>query len=104
MFLAKGPPNFMLRLSRFPAIPDLTLLDRRKPKPFPWSHVNTTSGEKIYISGVASTYRMHRVNQALRHQQDMAQDVVVSPYIYRASKTRSSPAKKESLTLPHKLM
>jgi hypothetical protein len=65
MFLAKGPPNFMQRLSCFPAIPDLTLLDRRKPKPFPWPHVNTTSGEKIYISGVASTYRMHRVTQAL---------------------------------------
>jgi hypothetical protein len=56
MFLAKGPPNFMQRLSRFPAIPDLTLLDRRKPKPFPWPHANTTFRKQIYISGVASTY------------------------------------------------
>jgi hypothetical protein len=65
MFLAKGPPNFMQRLPRFPAIPDLTLLDRRKPKPFPWPHANTTFRKQIYISGVASTYRMHRVTQAL---------------------------------------
>jgi hypothetical protein len=65
MFLAKGPPNFMQRLSRFPAIPDLMLLDRRKPKPFPWPHANTTFRKQIYISGVASTYRMHRVTQAV---------------------------------------
>jgi hypothetical protein len=60
MFLAKGLPNFMQRLSRSPAIPDLTLLNRRKPKPFPWPHANTTFPKQIYISGVASTYRMHR--------------------------------------------
>jgi hypothetical protein len=66
MFLAKGPPNFMQRLSRFPAIPDLTLLDRRKPKSFPWPHANTTFPKNRFTSdGVASTYRMRRVNQEL---------------------------------------
>src|ERR1700689_4045671 len=60
MFLAKGPPDIMQRLSGFPTSPDVTLLDCGKTKPFPWPHVNTTSGEQIYISGVASTYRIHR--------------------------------------------
>jgi hypothetical protein len=66
MFLTKGPPNFMQRLSRFPAIPDLTLLDRRKSKTFPWPHANTTFRKQIYISGVASTYRMHRSSEPIK--------------------------------------
>src|SRR5215472_231157 len=49
MWLIKGATNLMQRLSRFPAVPDVTLLDRRKPKPFPWPHVNTTSQEQTYI-------------------------------------------------------
>src|SRR5262249_38733913 len=31
------------------AAPNVTLLDCRKPKPFPWPHVNTTSQEQTYI-------------------------------------------------------
>jgi hypothetical protein len=37
------------RLSRLPSAPDLTLLDRRKPKPHPWPHANTTFTEQIYL-------------------------------------------------------
>jgi hypothetical protein len=39
----------MQRLSRPPATPNVTLLDRRKPKPHPSSHANTTFTEQIYI-------------------------------------------------------
>ena len=35
---ADGAPNLMQRLSRLPPAPDVTLLDRRKPKPFSWPH------------------------------------------------------------------
>ncbi len=49
MWLVKGAPNLMQRLSRLPATPNVTLLDRRKPKPFPWPHTNTTFTEQIYI-------------------------------------------------------
>jgi hypothetical protein len=49
IWLIKSAPNLMQRLSRFPAAPDVTLLDRRKPKPFPSPHVNTTSQEQTYI-------------------------------------------------------
>src|ERR1700684_1741840 len=37
---ATGPPS---------ATPNVTLLDRRKPKPYPWSHANTTFTTQIYI-------------------------------------------------------
>src|SRR5262250_1796716 len=49
MRLVKGAPNLMQRLSRLPAAPNVTLLDRRKPKPHPWPHDNTTFIELIYI-------------------------------------------------------
>src|SRR5208337_5172672 len=49
MRLAIGTPDLMQRLSRLPAAPNVTLLDRRKPKPHPWSHANTTFAEQIYI-------------------------------------------------------
>src|ERR1700691_1212355 len=39
----------MQRLARLPATPNLTLLDRGKPKPYPWSHANTTFTQQIYI-------------------------------------------------------
>src|ERR1700691_2261360 len=39
----------MQRLPRLPAAPNLTLLDRGKPKPYPWSHANTTFTQQIYI-------------------------------------------------------
>src|SRR6202041_1634071 len=47
--LVKSPPNLMQRLSRLPAAPNVTLLDRRKPRPHPSSHANTTFTEQIYI-------------------------------------------------------
>jgi len=49
MGLVKSTPNLMLRLSRLPAAPNITFLDRRKPKPHPWPHANTTFTEQIYI-------------------------------------------------------
>src|SRR5271156_3696267 len=48
VWLVKSAPNLMQRLSRLPALPNVTLLDRRKPKPHPWSHTNTTF-KQIYI-------------------------------------------------------
>src|SRR6202453_912926 len=39
----------MQRLPRLPAAPNVTLLDRGKPKPYPWSHANTTFTTQIYI-------------------------------------------------------
>jgi hypothetical protein len=42
MWLIKGPPNLMQRLSRLPSPPDVALLNRRQPKSFPWLHINTT--------------------------------------------------------------
>src|SRR6202041_149841 len=47
--LVKSAPNLMQRLSCLPAAPNVTLLDRRKPKPHPSSHANTTFTEQIYI-------------------------------------------------------
>ena len=49
MGLVKSAPNLMQRFSRLPAAPDVALLDRRKPKPYPWSHANTTFTTQIYI-------------------------------------------------------
>src|ERR1700722_8257763 len=49
VWLVKSAPNLMQRLSRLPAAPNVTLLDRRKPKPHPSSHANTTFTEQIYI-------------------------------------------------------
>lgn len=49
MRLAKGTPDLMQNLSCIPSAPNVTLLDRRKPKPHPWSHANTTFTEQIYI-------------------------------------------------------
>jgi len=43
------PNDESLRVSRPPAAPNVTLLDRRKPKPHPSSHANTTFTEQIYI-------------------------------------------------------
>jgi hypothetical protein len=65
MWLVKGAPNLMQRLSRLPSTPDVTLLDCRKPKPFPWPHTTPPLETRLTPDGVASTYRMHRVNQAL---------------------------------------
>src|SRR5580704_2088677 len=39
MGLVKGATNLMQRLSRLPSPPDVALLDRRKPKSFPWPHI-----------------------------------------------------------------
>src|SRR5580658_2391978 len=47
--LVQSAPNLMQRLSRLPAAPNVTLLDRRKPKPHLSSHANTTFTEQIYI-------------------------------------------------------
>src|ERR1700704_3546805 len=41
--------NLMQRLAGLPATPDITLLDLRKPKPHPRSHINTTFRELTYI-------------------------------------------------------
>src|ERR1700721_76429 len=45
----RSAPNLLQRLSCLPAAPNVTLLDRRKPKPHPSSHANTTFTEQIYI-------------------------------------------------------
>src|SRR5713101_799326 len=60
MWLVKGAPNLMQRLSRLPSAPDVTLLDCRKPKPFPWPHTTPPLETRLTSDGVASTYRMHR--------------------------------------------
>jgi hypothetical protein len=49
MWLVKGAPNLMQRLSRLPPVPNVTLLDRRKPKSLSWPHVNTTFTQQTYI-------------------------------------------------------
>src|ERR1700726_1024857 len=36
MWLVKGAPKLMPPRSLLPSAPDVTLLDRRKPKPFSW--------------------------------------------------------------------
>src|SRR5712664_1919190 len=59
MWLVKGAPNLMQRLSRLPSAPHLTLLDCRKPKPFPWPHITPPLESRLTSDGVASTYRMH---------------------------------------------
>src|SRR5450755_3927051 len=49
MWLVKGAPNLMQRLSRLPPAPNVTLLDRRKPKSLSWPHANTTFTQQTYI-------------------------------------------------------
>jgi hypothetical protein len=39
-YLVKGASNLMQRLSRLPPAPNVTLLDRRKPKSLSWPHAN----------------------------------------------------------------
>jgi hypothetical protein len=56
MWLVKGAPNLMQRLSGFPSAPDVALLDRRKPKPFPWPHTTPPLESRLILDGVASTY------------------------------------------------
>src|SRR5713101_6363688 len=63
MWLVKGAPNLMQRLSRLPSTPDVTLLDCRKPKPFPWPHTTPPLETRLTSDGVASTYRMHPGNR-----------------------------------------
>jgi len=75
MWLVKGAPNLMQRLPGLPTTPEVTLLDRRKPKPFPWPHTTPPLETRLTSDGVASTYRMHRVNQAL---DDMAMNSTVA--------------------------
>src|SRR5579864_7782478 len=59
MFLAESAPDLMQRLSRLPSAPDVTLLGRRKPKPFSWLHTTPPLESRLTSDGVASTYRMH---------------------------------------------
>src|SRR5712692_9166055 len=49
MWLVKGAPNLMQRLPRLPPVPNVTLLDRRKPKSLSWPHANTTFTQQTYI-------------------------------------------------------
>src|SRR5262249_34032901 len=49
MRLVKRTPNLVQRLPRLPTTPNVTLLDRRKPKSHPWPHDNTTFTAQIYI-------------------------------------------------------
>src|SRR4029077_15159786 len=49
MWLVKGAPNLMQRLSRLPAAPNVTLLNRRKPKSLSWPHANATFTQPTYI-------------------------------------------------------
>src|SRR5258708_3668101 len=49
MWLVKGAPNLMQRLSGLPSAPDVALLDRRKPKTFPWPHTTPPLESKTYI-------------------------------------------------------
>src|SRR5882724_6003415 len=49
MWLVKGAPNLMQRLTRLPPAPNVTLLDRRKPKSLSWPHANTTFTLQTYI-------------------------------------------------------
>jgi hypothetical protein len=49
MWLVKGAPNLMQRLSRLPPAPNVTPLDCRKPKSLSWSHANTTFTPQTYI-------------------------------------------------------
>src|SRR5882724_6255083 len=49
MWLAIGAPDLMQRLSRLPPVPNVTLLDRRKPKSLSWPHANTTFTQQTYI-------------------------------------------------------
>src|SRR5208337_570289 len=46
--LAVDAPDFMQRLPGLPSTPNVTLINRRKPKPS-WSHSNTTFPTQIYI-------------------------------------------------------
>jgi hypothetical protein len=49
MWLVKGAPNLMRRLYGLPSPPDVALLHRRQPKPFPWLHINTTFRKQTHI-------------------------------------------------------
>src|SRR5262249_20760093 len=49
MRLPVSAPDLMQRLSCLPSTPNVTLLDRRKPKTHPCSHDNTTFTQQIYI-------------------------------------------------------
>src|ERR1700686_4380462 len=49
MWLVKGAPNLMQRLSRLPPVPNVALLDRRKSKSLSWPHANTTFTQQTYI-------------------------------------------------------
>src|SRR5258707_11944788 len=59
MWLVKGASDFMQRLSGLPPAPNVTLLDRRKPKPFSRPHTTPPLHTRLTSDGVASTYRMH---------------------------------------------
>jgi hypothetical protein len=47
----------MQRLSRLPPAPNVTLLDRRKPKSLSWPHANTTFTQQTYISSNLNPFR-----------------------------------------------
>src|SRR5258707_14443744 len=59
MWLVKGASDFIQRLSGLPPAPNVTLLDRRKPKPFSRPHTTPPLHTRLTSDGVASTYRMH---------------------------------------------
>src|SRR5277367_6425031 len=56
MWLVKGAPNLMQRLSRLPSAPDVALLDRRKPKPYSWPHTTPPLKSRFITDGVALTH------------------------------------------------
>src|SRR5271169_6916190 len=53
MWLVKGAPNLMQRLSRLPSAPNVALLYRRKPKPFSWPHTTPPFESRLISDGVA---------------------------------------------------
>src|SRR5258707_13791548 len=88
MWLVKGASDFMQRLSGLPPAPNVTLLDRRKPKPFSRPHSTPPLHTRLTSAGVASTYRMHRANQAVKIEPVYNTNAYSNPTIVLATLTR----------------
>ena len=78
--LSKGAPNLMQRLSRFPSAPDVALLHRRKPKPFPdlIQHQLSRADLRQMVLLVQTTSNRHRPTNRLRRNSLKTKDRKIS--------------------------
>jgi hypothetical protein len=66
MRLVKGASNLMQRLPRLPPAPNVTLLDRRKPKSLSWPHANTSDLHQIVLHRPIETTKWQIVQEGIK--------------------------------------